>query len=808
VTDGPLVGLGVLVTRPEPDDGPLARKLADAGAIVWQLPAVRIEAATPDEDLLGRARASLDTGLFIFVSRNAVRFGLPALGGPPARALAVGPSTARELSAAGISVLSESAGFDSETLLRLDLLTEPLDEEIWIVRGEGGRALLGETLAARGAKVAYLEVYRRRPPKPEPKVLADTLAAWRHGGVGAVTATSVEILDNLRNLLGSEYADLLSEAPLVTASERVVQRAAETGHRAERIVADSPGDEGLVSALAAWHGAGRKRTGNAAMNENKHGPEEPGQDEAAAVGDAAAAEAEAAAETTQASADPPASGGGKGLAATALVVALAGAGASGFHWWQGQSLGDAAVSEAARLEGNVKRVDAGLTTLENRLTNLEGTADSAGRRLDSLRGSLQEDFARLSARDRALEARLAAVASRDPAADEPAIGPLLAETEYLLRVAARSVSLAGRPGVAAAALEAADKNLAELDDPRLQTVREQIADDRTALAGAARPDTAGVAMRLGSLASKVESLPLDPDLAPEGTDFGRPVKQPDAASGWDRLVGKVRAFFSDLFRVRAVEGDIRPVLAEDEAFFLYRNLELDLKTARLAALSEDTAGYREAIRAARTNLERYFDTSDPAVEGALKTLGELEGVGIETEMPDVSGSLAAFQSLDLDDAAHSIGSGSSGPEPRNAPPAPEKAMDSGDEPVGEVPGNDADRASEDTPAEAAGAGQDGGGPAEDADTGEQPPGADNDAADLDENRPPDDDPGAQPDESAAAADGGDADAGDAEDSDADGETGPAENGNQAPAGEADPAGDDDLEEEARAARVTVESGRT
>lgn len=801
MTDGPLAGLGVLVTRPEPDGEPLARKLADAGATVWPLPAVRIEASTPEEGLLGHARASLDTALFIFVSRNAVRFGLPILGGSPARVLAVGPSTARELSAAGISVLSESAGFDSESLLRLDLLAEPLDEEVWIVRGEGGRALLGDTLTARGAKVAYLEVYRRRPPTPDARILADTLAAWRHGGVGAATATSVEILDNLRNLLGSEYADLLSETPLVTASERVVQRAAETGHRAERIIADAPGDESLVSALAAWHGTGsKKRTGNAAMNENKQGQEEPGQDEAAA------AETEAAAESEPASAAPPASGGGKGLAATALVVALAGAGASGFHWWQGQNLGDAAVSEAARLEGNVNRVDAGLRELDNRLTSLERTADSADRRIDSLRGSLQEDLARLSSRGRALETRLAAMASSDPGA-EPAIGPRLAETEYLLRVAARSISLAGRPGVAAAALEAADRNLAELDDPRLQPVREQIASDMTALAAAKRPDTAGIAMRLGSLANKVESLPLDPDLAPEGTDFGRPVEQPDAASGWDRLVGKVGAFFSDLFRVRAVEGDIRPVLAENEAFFLYRNLELDLKTARLAALSEDTAGYREAIRAARTNLDRYFDTSDPAVAGALNTLAELEGVGIETEMPDVSGSLAAFQALDLDDAAHSLESRPARPAPapelQNTPPAPAEGAASEGEPGAGASGDDADPAPAAMPAEDAGAPQDSDVPGDNSGTGGQSPGADGDTADRDENRAPADDAGSAQPNGNSVAPAGDGDAGDSSDG-----SGPAEDAEEAPAGESDPAREEDAEEQARAVQVTTDPGRT
>ena len=798
MNEGTLAGLGVLVTRPEPDGEALARRLADAGATVWRLPALDIEPIAPDENVLNRARASLDSGLFVFVSRNAVRFGLPALGGRPARALAVGPSTAEELASADVPVLAESAGYDSESLLRLGLLAEPLDEEIWIVRGDGGRALLGDTLAGRGATVTYLEVYRRSPPDPDPAVLADVLSAWQHGGIGAVTATSVEIVDNLRNLLGSQYADLLSGTPLVTASERVVKRAAETGHRAESIIADAPGDAGLVSALADWHGHLSKRTGNAAMNENKHGRDESGQDEAAAAEDSPPAD------TTAATADPPESGGGKGLAATALVIALAGAGASAFHWWQGQGLEDAAVSEGARLEGSINRMDSGLRDLENRLTGLERTAADAGRRIDSLQGSVREDLARLSTRDRALETRLATVASRDPAA-EPAMGPMLAETEYLLRVAARSVSLAGRPDVAAAALEAADENLAELDDLRLEPVREQIADDLTALSGAEQPDTAGIAMRLGSLANKVDSLPLNPGLAREGTDFGQAVKQPDAASGWDRMVGKVQAFFSDLFRVRAVEGDLRPGLSEDEAFFLYRNLELDLKTARLAALSEDTAGYREALRAARANLERYFDTSDSAVEGALKTLSDLEGVGVETEMPDVSGSLAAFQALNIDDGPGArAGRPVAAPEPGDQAPLPAEPPGPGEG----AGGPESDDGADDAPADEAPAAES---DSEVPDAGSaDPEDAGGTVGEAPESEPLDDasdvGPAGASEQSAGSGPAAEAPAPDGESES--GNAGQDEGDSAAPAEDDEPPEDADAGEQVQAVRLSPESGRT
>ena len=63
--------------------------------------------------------------------------------------------------------------------------------------GEGGRTLIADTLAARGAWVSQAPCYRRAPP-------ADArafLASWSEGPVDAVTLSSGEGLDHLVALL-------------------------------------------------------------------------------------------------------------------------------------------------------------------------------------------------------------------------------------------------------------------------------------------------------------------------------------------------------------------------------------------------------------------------------------------------------------------------------------------------------------------------------------------------------------------------------------------------------------------------------
>ncbi|HIG42077.1 MAG: uroporphyrinogen-III synthase [bacterium] len=101
----------------------------------------------------------------VFISQNAVKYGLPGLNDYwPQWPLslswyAVGPATAKRLRDNGIESQQPQLA-SSEGLLALPLLSGQVGK-VLIVRGVGGRELLRETLTKRGATVDYLEVYRR-----------------------------------------------------------------------------------------------------------------------------------------------------------------------------------------------------------------------------------------------------------------------------------------------------------------------------------------------------------------------------------------------------------------------------------------------------------------------------------------------------------------------------------------------------------------------------------------------------------------------------------------------------------------------
>jgi len=156
----------------------------------------------------------------------------------------VGAATAQALAALGCAPDLMPEHYDSEGLLALPALAHPAGQRVLIVRGEGGRALLGETLAGRGAQVYFAEVYRRGLPAVDAGPL---LACWERD-VQVVTVTSGEILDNLARLLGAAGRSRLCTTPLVVISERLQQAATALGV-AQVMRAAGADDAALLAAL-------------------------------------------------------------------------------------------------------------------------------------------------------------------------------------------------------------------------------------------------------------------------------------------------------------------------------------------------------------------------------------------------------------------------------------------------------------------------------------------------------------------------------------------------------------------------------
>jgi len=246
---------GVLVTRPAAQAAALGDGLRAAGFAPLYLPTLTIE-PTDTATACTALRAALPCDLAIFISANAVQHALPviaAAGGLPTgcRVAAVGPASARALQAAGFSdVLVPEARFDSEGLLALPRLSHVAGQRVVIFRGQGGRTLLADTLAARGADVRAVACYRR-VAAGDPAQLHAWLA---QRAIAAVTATSRASLDGLLALAGPAIAQLKA-LPLAVLSAALAQYARHAGFSGPLMAAIEASDAGLVAAVSALLGS-------------------------------------------------------------------------------------------------------------------------------------------------------------------------------------------------------------------------------------------------------------------------------------------------------------------------------------------------------------------------------------------------------------------------------------------------------------------------------------------------------------------------------------------------------------------------
>lgn len=242
----------LLLTRPAEECAATAAALAEHGIQSASLPLLAIESlaetAEQQATLLGLNRYCV----VVVVSKPAARLVLERLDRhrlqPPQHQVwfSVGAATGTILLQRGLNVSWPVAGDDSEALLALPQWAEALDvsePRVLIVRGEGGREHIAETLRCRGAEVDCLELYRRYLPEYPAGTLLRTLRSER---LNAVVVSSGQGLLSLHELAAADWRALV-ELPLFVPSPRVAQMAAQMG---AKIIVDCRG-AGTAALLAA-----------------------------------------------------------------------------------------------------------------------------------------------------------------------------------------------------------------------------------------------------------------------------------------------------------------------------------------------------------------------------------------------------------------------------------------------------------------------------------------------------------------------------------------------------------------------------
>ena len=244
----------MLVTRPELQAMPLCRLLEAQGASTLRLAAVEIKALGERRALAAQLGTLENFDVIIFTSANAVRFGASFLEQKRDLTLAaVGPATARALNQAGYRVaIQPSVTFDTEGLLMHPRLEHVAGHRILMIKGVDGRQLLQQELERRGATVVSADVYERAPAIHSAAALAAVHARFAAGEMHVITATSLEVGENLLNMATPELRGEFERVHWLVPGERIAAGLRELGIQAPLLRAESAEDQDLVTALIRW----------------------------------------------------------------------------------------------------------------------------------------------------------------------------------------------------------------------------------------------------------------------------------------------------------------------------------------------------------------------------------------------------------------------------------------------------------------------------------------------------------------------------------------------------------------------------
>ncbi|HXP00422.1 MAG TPA: uroporphyrinogen-III synthase [Luteibacter sp.] len=224
----PLRNVTVVITRPAGTAGPLARRVRKLGGIPVSIPGLSLRATEDASAVDAALRRALDGDVLVFTSPAAVRFAADVLPlATRATVIAVGRGTARALKTAKVpdAHFPESSQ-NSEGVLGLPELAVVAGKRVALVGAPGGRGLIREQLALRGAVIDDIHVYHRVAPRIDRRHIDPLLKLSRRS---AVLLSSAEALDHLRRALIAPAWRKLVQAVAVVSSDRLRDIAMEAG---------------------------------------------------------------------------------------------------------------------------------------------------------------------------------------------------------------------------------------------------------------------------------------------------------------------------------------------------------------------------------------------------------------------------------------------------------------------------------------------------------------------------------------------------------------------------------------------------
>lgn len=223
---------------------------------------------------------------------------------------------------------------------------------------------------------------------------------------------------------------------------------------------------------------------------------------------------------------------------------------------------------------------------------------------------------------------------------------LLAEVEYLLRMANQRLQLERDWSGALSMLQAADNVLVETRNPRFNPVRATLAKEMLALRAAPALDYTGAVLRIQALQEQIPQLPWLPSHISEETP-ATPATEPapEAGEWYITLWSNVRDALLNMVRIRERDVPMAAPLTPDQQYYLQQNMHLMLEQAQVALLRQNADMYQHSLQRVAGWMKEYLMISDDRSRAVQSALEELVQWNVAPAIPDISGSLSQLQKL-------------------------------------------------------------------------------------------------------------------------------------------------------------------
>ncbi|CAJ1306007.1 Protein HemX [Klebsiella pneumoniae] len=320
------------------------------------------------------------------------------------------------------------------------------------------------------------------------------------------------------------------------------------------------------------------------------------------------------------------------LALSAIAIAIAIAAGIGLYGLNKQQATrqNATTSELASQVGALQKAQ------ENQKSELEGVIKQQADQLNEAKHQ-QETLAKQLDE---LQQKVAVISGSD------AKTWLLAQADFLVKLAGRKLWSDQDVTTAAALLKSADASLADMNDPSRIGARRAITDDIATLSAVSQVDYDGMILKVNQLANQIDNLRLadnNDDDSPMDADSD---ELSSSISEWRVNLQKSWQNFMDSFiTVRRRDETAVPLLAPNQDIYLRENIRSRLLVAAQAVPRHQEETWKQSLDNVSTWVRAYYDTDDATTKAFLDEVDKLSQQSITMTVPETLQSQALLEKL-------------------------------------------------------------------------------------------------------------------------------------------------------------------